>query len=228
MSARLLGAKPLEHADYPVFEIMGIPDCGKKLVAELVAKRVGGFCLHLPRFDLDSFTGRALIHAITQAPLALEAQPHWWAHMYAANMHEALNAIKDLRRYGPVVITNYVNAFRTWMRVAGFYGTMDDYFGPLPMPLHTWCLVGAHWDTVENIPLSFSKPFTDKLNKAMIYQTAKTVTTVKVPEDKTSNLWISMNTTAIAVTDDIHARYNIYIDDSQLYDSRLVAKKIKK
>lgn len=222
--AHLHGVEPARPEPWPVFEVFGAADVGKKLVAELVAKRLGGYCVHLPCLDLQSFTGRALLHAIAhQAPL-LEREPHWWAHLYAANMHEQRGRIEALREHGPVVVVNYMWGFRTWMRAAGVE-SLDGFFGRLPEPLHGYSLVGHGWQTPGNLNLSFSATLLNKVQRASAMGPGKKTTVVKVQEGRPNELWRAMNRAAMDVCASIRERYRLDVDEGQLYTPSLAARK---
>ncbi len=219
-SAILHGVRKQKPELHPVFEITGTIDSGKKLVAELVATRLAGSCIQLPAFDVSSFSGRALLHVLTQNPQSLEFQPHWWAHMYAANLHEQTTKILKAREYGPVIITNYMTAFKTWMKVAGL-DSLSGFFGSLPEPLHAYSLYGKAIETSLNINIDFSDYFKGKINRAMRRPPTKKYTIVKMENSASTKYHESINKAAQEICTNINERYGLTIHEGFVYSSTL-------
>jgi hypothetical protein len=205
---------------YPIFEIMGTVDCGKKLVAELVAARLTGSCIQLPVFDLTSYTGRALLQTLTSNPENLELNPYWWAHIYAANIHEQYLKIQKLREQGPVIITNYTSSFKVWMGIAGVYD-LSSYFGPLPEPLHTYSLLGSEIETSTNLSVNFSKRFKERINKGVKRPPGKKFSLINIQKNTNGKYWDSLNESTKLITKDIKERYNLIVQEGFLYNSTL-------
>ena len=118
---KIHGLRSKKKKENILIEILGQIDCGKKEIGDLVAKKLGATYLSFPLlFNLDSPTASILRNALIHSPRVLEANPQWWAHIYMAHLQEVKDKINAALEHGPVVVTNYVMAFRVWARAASF------------------------------------------------------------------------------------------------------------
>jgi hypothetical protein len=220
--AVLHGTHFAEKDLFPIFEITGVPDCGKKLVAELVAKRLGGYCVHFPLLDTDSFTGFALLHSITTHPQELEQEPLWWVHLYCANLQERREYLQNLRRLAPVIVTNYMTGARIWARAVGVE-KLSGFFGQLPPTRRAYGLYGAKWETPGNLKNSFTPSFLSRLELGVKRRMDGQYTPILM--QNTGKTWEAVNKAAQEITEDINKRYGLEIDEGQLYSPTLTFKK---
>ena len=160
--AKLHGVPQPDPIKHPIIEITGVPDCGKKLIARELAKRIGGYFILAPQLNADSFTGRALIHSLTHNARELESEPVWWCHIYAAHLLEIKHQIEHYRQYGPVVVTNYTEGFSIWARAMGLK-KLPGFLKDLPVPQLIFGLYGRNIETPGNVKALFSGEFISKL-----------------------------------------------------------------
>ena len=216
--AVLHGVKRKDDAINPIIEITGYPDCGKKLVAELVAKRIGAYTVHFPILDLTSFTGNALLHCITTKPKVLEQEPLWWSHLYAANLQEKRELIIGLQKLSPVVVVNYVTGAKIWAKATGIK-KLTSFFGDLPVPIKSYGLYGPTIETPGNTPNNFSRKLISSIQSSVLRKTDPNYILVKM--EPSTRLWETLNNAAIKISGDIKERYGGYLDEGALYDTTL-------
>lgn len=120
MKSKILNLKKKEdQVKFPLIEILAPIDCGKTPIAKLVARKLSGYYFSFPVLDPQSMTGRILLTSLVNNVEAIEAQPHWWSHIYAAHLYEQKEKLESLLEEGPVVVTNYTLAYRAWMNSLG-------------------------------------------------------------------------------------------------------------
>lgn len=119
---------------HPLVEIVGVPDIGKKYLAQLVAKKLYGNYLPFPNLSPASFTGRILLYYLNRDYSEIYAKPEWWRHVYLANMYEQAVQIPELLKLGPVVVTNYTTSFMLYNRALKPVSSFEGFFQSLPMP----------------------------------------------------------------------------------------------
>lgn len=216
--ARLWGVERLPKELFPLIEITGQPDIGKKLISSLVANKLHGHCIHFPTLKAESFTGRALLFSLAKQADALEKNVEWWAHIYAANLYESKYNIEGLRRDGPVIVLNYTTAFRTWSKAAGFSSRekLKNFTAGLEEPSVIYSLHGDHWEAPGNFPNRFSSALLSRISLSMRMLGDKRVKIASYDEDvKFRHLQI--NEAASTIANDIASRYNLPIDDNKEY-----------
>jgi len=185
------------------------------MIASLVAQRLMGHNLSLPLLDFNSITGSALIHSISQHAQDLEKNPHWWAHIYAANIHEQAHKLSELVETGPVVTSNYYHSFRVWMRAAGMKD-LSGFFGPLPLPKHTFLLHGASYKT-KSVEGDFSEEFLLKVNRGMMGPRTGATTKILLEQYSDKEAWKAFNSAAQEITQVLEKKYKLPVDYGQLY-----------
>lgn len=185
------------------------------MITALVAQRMMGHCLNLPLLDFNSITGGALIHSISQHAADLEKNPHWWAHIYAANIHEQSSKLLTLAETGPVIVSNYYHSFRVWMRAAGLKD-LSGYFGPLPLPNHTFLLTGASY-TTRNVEGNFSSDFLVRVNRGMLGPRTGATTKIVLEQYSDREAWKAFNSAAQQITQVLEKKYKLPVDYGQLY-----------
>jgi len=202
---------------YPLIELVGQIDCGKKAIAPLLAKRIYGTYLTFPCLNPESFTGRALIAALTTSPRELEKNPGWWFHLYSANLFEFKDQLNGLLKLMPVVVTNYLIGMRTWANATGI--DMDHFLKGfstgLPNTTKAYSIIGSPWDTPGNLRSNFSSEFQFRVNRNMANPHDKRVTKHFIPQDiSRSN---QLNTIVRELATDIDNRYHTGLDLTALY-----------
>lgn len=138
----VLGRKKEVRTNYPVLEITGNVDIGKRVVANLVSKRLGAALYYFPNLDITTHTGRTLVSTLTSKPEMLEANPYWWLYISTANILEKHAEIQEVRTTRPVVVCNYTSSMRGWFRALGIDANQ---FWAVTRPLKkadkTYCIV---------------------------------------------------------------------------------------
>lgn len=177
MSKNFHGLKTKKKSTYPLIEIIGQVDCGKKEIAELVAKKINGKYFSFPfLFNLESQTATILRQNMLNQPRVLENSPHWWIHIYAAHMYEYKKLIEMYLEIGPVVVTNYVMSFRVWARALNI--DIDNYSGftaGLPQPNCAFSIVGEKNIGYRNLDIDFSPALTLSIDRAIHFLSDKRV-----------------------------------------------------
>ena len=163
---------------FPLIEILGQVDVGKKEIADLVSRKLSGTVLSFPfLFNLDSPTARILRASLIHYPRKLEANPMWWAHIYAAHLYEYKKQIEIALEHGPVVVTNYVMSFRVWARAASI--DIDSYFdgftAGLPQPNCAFSIIGEKNEGYRNLDIDFSPSLILSIDRAMHFLSDKRV-----------------------------------------------------
>lgn len=212
--AKLLGVPRELPEPYPIIEILGPIDSGKKPVAQLVARRLVGTFRPFPVMNPTRPVGQALFNGILSHPEQLEAAPHWWAHLYAAELYEHQAELERLQAMGPVIVTNYLISFRIWARAAGI-PSLQGWTSGLPEPRVAYSLVGPAWPAPGNIPLKFSPELVERVNLAMVRPADKRVRKVEIDHEKMPHLFL--NKAAAEITSDLHSRYSLPVQESILY-----------
>lgn len=205
MKPRLHGVPRKDPDPYPIIEITGQVDTGKAAFADALAARLGAGLFVFPRFDFDSYTGRALLASLAGKGHLLEAEPFWWAHIYAANMLEASDEIYQASLRGPVVTTNYLTAFKVWMRAAGVKELAGFYQGQV-WPTLAYVLQGDKWHTARNLENGFTAAFIQKVNRAMANPSDKKAIRIDLPAIQSAKRLVGPLDRVLA---DLRARYGL-------------------
>lgn len=216
--SKMFGLKKKQKEPFPIIEMMGPIDIGKTNVSMLVAKRLKGNFLSLPVLDPYTSTGRALLAALSNSPRALEKKPEWWAHIYIANVYEQADRIESLRMIGPVVINNYLLSYRSWMRATGMNMAvwLKGFTVNLTEPLAAYSVVGHDPLPTSGPKFDFSPEFILSIKRSMNLMADKRVTKVDMGEINYKAIHVTVNNTAIAITNDLRDRYKLKVDETQL------------
>lgn len=229
MKPKIWGVKPKTPARLPLIEITGYPDTGKRLIADLVAKKLKGVALNFPVFDVTSFTGRALIVAIRRQPEKLIENPHWWAHLYAANLYEKIKEIDQYRADLPLIVTNYVTAFKIWARAA--IGKPDlnlkSFTLDLPEPNLVYSVLGDPWETPGNVPFNLSTELLLHIRAGMRTVGDKRVK-IAVSKDELKYRHTQINDVASLIANDVSKKYSLPINDSYEFTKEMLPLKGRK
>jgi hypothetical protein len=181
-----LNSKPTPK--WPLIELCGDLDCGKTVVGEAIARKLGTQFYKFPVLDATkSLTGLALLTLLGQNPQALENNPWWWAHMYIANMHENQYKILDMQAHGPVIVSNWRTAARTYLgaTVQCTGGERALYRG-LAVPDLVITLLGQPWDVPGNFYVDFSPRLKRTLHSSFLTQSCTRFISVVVDEKNTT------------------------------------------
>ena len=154
---KILTLKEKPKKENPIIEIMGPIDIGKTLIAQLVARRLNATLFAFPILDPYSMTGRGLLAALSQTPRGLESNPYWWSHIYAANMYEQKEKIKEaLEKHQPKIVVfswmpygkDYTDDFRATESVEEYILIGETAGGCCGSDWNTWGYSGG--DTAAN------------------------------------------------------------------------------
>lgn len=199
----LHGVELKEPKPFPLIEIVGPIDCGKKTLATLVARRLSGTTFIFPVLDMSTPLGKALTSAIISHPIAAEGLPGWWCHLYAAALYEQSHFLTGLKGIKPLVTVNYVVAARLWAKAAGLKNLKGWTYG-LPEPDITYTLVGPKWQNPGNIPVNFSEEFKARVDRSLAHPTDKRA--LRIVVDPLRNTHDFFNTAADLVCEDLVRR----------------------
>lgn len=221
---RLWGAKPDEPETPPIIELVGPIDCGKRAIGELVASRIGGVFISLPVLNPLRPVGKALFTGLVQTPQALELQPGWWCHLYAAQLYEMTEEITKVLDSGrPVIVTNYLISFRIWAAALGI-DSLKGWTKDLVEPRLAYGVVGEPCPTNGNVPHAFSEGFIDRVNKRLRHPYDRRVIHLQISE--TEQWHTAINSVAEKITENLHLKYGVEINKKHLYPKNHFPKRI--
>lgn len=157
---------------YPLIELGGFVDVGKRHTACLVATRLMGHVLEFPIFNaMGSVPGTALLAAVSTRADELVENPQWWAHLYAANLYEHKPALMQRLAEAPCVVVNYTNSFRLWTKTSTLrhntHTSLEGFVDGLPKPDMFFLLKGKSWNPPGNTPQGFDDAFLQRLHFRM-------------------------------------------------------------
>lgn len=187
---------------FPIIELFGDIDSGKGVVGDAVARKIRGVCLKFPVFNAPkSASGIALLTVLTQNPQLLEDNPHWWAHMFIANLWENQDKIMAYQQLGPVVLVNWTSAVRSYFKTLtqsqSSIGT-GLVHGLLKTDFE-FMIRGVSKNYPGNLPINFSPSFKIRLGLHLSRYFRCQHFTIKDKGNSTTNI----NTTAQQIVDSI-------------------------
>lgn len=155
---------------YPLIELLGELDSGKVQIGQALARKLKGQCLQFPMFNAPrSLTGLGLMTLLGQNTELLESNPQWWCLMYAANLWENADKVRQALRYGPVVVINWTTAAKVYHRILTDADKRASYelIRGLPEPDFRFIILGERQDWPGNFDVSFTPLLTRRLNAGM-------------------------------------------------------------
>lgn len=221
--AKVHDLKEKSPKPYPLIEIMGSLDIGKTTVARLVARRLEATYVAFPVLDPYTLTGRALLASLTKTPKGLESNGLWWAHIYAANLIEQQDRITEALKTGPVVVVNYLWAFRIWMGILGI--RVNEFTFTLPSPDIGYVLFGPEPIPTDRPKFDFSIDFTTKLSRSMSHPKNQKTIKVLLSEFAHTSTHIYVNNISAAITASVDRRFKCGVNEFEVYTSKDFLKK---
>jgi hypothetical protein len=205
---------------YPLIEIGGTIDCGKRAIAQLVARKFVAVHIEFPIFNPPySASGTGLLEALTTRIQELERNPLWWCHMYAANLYESRDRLLSLLDRMPVVVTNYIHSFRIWAHAMNLDMTRfyHGYTIGLPAPNMFFCVQGQPWATPGNLPVKFSPQLKHKIDMGF-RGTSLACHKMLLTDDRDRFRHIILNKAAQSIALKIKSKYpDMQMIEGQLY-----------
>lgn len=202
----------------PVIEILGCVDVGKTFIANLLARRILGTCITLPKFDPDSATGLALLKYLSEDPQHLERNPEWWAHIYAANIYEQKSKIVSALEAGPVIVTNYWMALRGWVSStdANLETGLTGFSGGIPPPTIGYVVLGPRIERQFHIfSPKFSPSFMLRVNMYMSRMGDKRCVKIHMQDSPLTH--IRINKAVDEICEDLKNKFKINYDKTSNY-----------
>ncbi len=213
--AKILTLKPKPKHPYPLIEIMGPLDIGKTPVAKLVARRLSSTSIPFPVLDPSSLTGRGLLTSLASVSKELESTPDWWAHIYAANLYEQVEKIEYALMLGPVVVTNYVMAYRIWMKALGV--DISNFTRNIPEPSVAYLLKGDPIVPIARPKFQLSIELILKIQRLMNFSIDSRVRKVSLSDFQHKFTHIHVNNICMSITSDLKERFGCWVDERELY-----------
>jgi hypothetical protein len=213
--AKLLDLKEKLPKPNPLVEIIGPIDIGKTPIAHLVARRVKGTFIPFPVLDPTTLTGRGLLSSLATGAKALEQNPHWWAHIYAANMYEQVSRIKNALTHGPVIVTNYTMAYRLWMRALGVDTTA--FTSNLPVPNLAYILCGEQIAPTDRPIFDFSYEFVQRIRRGMFTNTSPFARKIVLSDFESKWTHTYVNNICTAISSNLRTKYSCKVNEKELY-----------
>ena len=212
---KILNLKEKEQT-YPLIEILAPIDAGKTGVAKLVSKRLYGNFIAFPILDPRTSTGRALLSSLTTNLRELERSPDWWAHVFAAHLYEHRDKIIALRSIGPVFVTNYLTAYRVWMRQLGT--EVNGFVSGLPRPSLCYNLYGASLPPTPNsMHLDFAPDFKHRIKRSFAAVAGRNTIRVPVPAFAHDRPYSFYNSICASISSDIALRFSLEHLETEFY-----------
>jgi len=211
------------QSNYPLIEIAGPIDSGKKHLSQMVASKIGAYVLNFPLFGADSYTANILLKTLTNNPEELEINPEWYIHLYVSHLYESKNLINNLLKEMPVVVTNYTGAFRVWSTCLNINMKqfMAGFTVNLPKPTRSYCINTKLFS--DNLNIKLSSEFIRKYNKNILGTINKTAKSVIVEDSKF--LRVQFNNALDVICSDLKKNFDLEINDMINFDSRFFAPK---
>jgi hypothetical protein len=212
---KLLDLKEKPEKKHPLIEILGPIDIGKTPIAQLVAKRLKGTFIPFPVLDPSTITGRGLLASLTTMTRSLEAHPHWWAHIYAANLYEQKSKIEDCLAKGPVVVTNYTVAYKLWMNILGV--NTDGFVGDMPAPNSTFYLYGDPITPTNRPKFDFSPELNIRMKRALTYTPDIRARRIILTDYYSPFTHVFINNICVSITSCLRDKFGCKVDEKELY-----------
>lgn len=212
---KLLDIKGKIPKKHPIIEIIGNIDIGKTPVAQLVARRLKATYIPFPVLDPTSLTGRGLLTTLTQNARELERNPHWWSHIYSANMYEQVSRIEEANESGPVVVTNYTMAYRMWMKTLGV--NIENFTAHLPEPNVAYVLYGEQIVPTSRPIFNFSSEYIQKIKRNVAIINDPRVKKLVLSDFYSLYRHVYVNNICVAITTNVKEKYGCYVDEKELY-----------
>ena len=208
---RLLGVPAKPEKTFPLIELIGTIDSGKKAVAQLLSRMLGGIHIEFPNLDLDSDVGRSLFSKLLNSPDWLEENPYWWVHMQCCGLLERREELELHLKSRPVVVTNYVTSTRIWAKASAEITSLAGWTPSLPQPDEVFSIVGEPWSNPGNIPNHFSEELMARVNLLMSHpRDIKVITMNVLPGRRMRHNSINDVTKNIATQ--LHLKYGLTVN----------------
>ena len=211
--------KRKKQKTYPLIEILGPMDCGKRVIGSLVSKRIFGTFIPFPVYSVNSMTGRALMYKLHTDPRALEENPEWWANMSLAHLQEFKIKIEVAREVGPVVVSNYLLAFRLWFRALDLEPRSGLHSLPEPNIGFKLQNLSLQFTDLALTATNFSLEFLTNLKKALYFAGDRRIVSVEDEDCKSKFTYVEANRVSMRITEHLHKKYKLEINPLQLYTS---------
>lgn len=212
---KLLDLKEKPEKKQPLIEILGPIDIGKTPIAQLVAKRLKAKFIAFPILDPSTITGRGLLASLTTMTRSLEAHPHWWAHVYIANLYEQKSKIEAALLEGPVVVTNYIISYKLWMGSLGV--STDGFFSELPVPNAGYLLSGDPIVPTNKPKFDFSPEMVLKIKKVLSTSSDVRIRKIHFSDFYSQFTHAHINNICVAITNNLQERFGCKIYEKELY-----------
>jgi len=216
----IVGLEKKDSNPFPLIELCGPIDIGKKYVGQLLAKRIHGHYVGFPIVGAMGPANRILIKALLTDTNNLEKNLYWWAHIYIASLYESAHFIENLNKEMPVIVSNWTNSFRTWFGSCGlnmphFY---NGFTADLPKPTKVYVLDGENWaDTQGNLVATFNPELVQHINSSF-----RSLHRMGGPKkislyDKDKFRHIAINKAVDTIVRDLKQYYKIVVNPSMNY-----------
>ena len=207
---------PSRKTPYPLIEIVGQIDCGKKYMSQMLASKIGGYSLNFPLLGSDTPISNLLLKTLAQCPEKLEANPHWWIHVYIANIYESKKLIENLLKEMPVITVNYINAFRVWSKCLGLNMPqfINGFTVDLPKTDRVYCLGLDSWTQPHtNMKVNLSYGLTTKFNRSILATAKQHAHLIRMSDTEDKFRHIMFNKALLSICLDLKADFGVEYND---------------
>lgn len=208
---------------FPLIEVLGPIDCGKRIIAPALASMLSGSWIELPSFSTN--TGRLLYSSLFASTSSVEAFPHWWAHIYGAHMLEHVDEIDSLRNKGPVIVTNYALAYKIWNSCLDFpYSTYETMVRGIETPDIGYIInSNLTQDNFKTIKMNLTPRFEHSVKFCMLKGGKDTII---VDCNQTSDYYhVNLNNTVRTIAEHASKKYKLPINYSVVFTADMFMKK---
>jgi hypothetical protein len=98
-----------------LFEIIGVPGCGKSILADCCAMRTSSTYVKLPQFDLTQPIDRALLTSLNNIR-SLTENPEQWGDLYHSYLRRIEEYILAELEVNNVFVTNYIHTLNLYQK----------------------------------------------------------------------------------------------------------------
>lgn len=208
---------------FPVIEVLGPIDSGKRIIAPALASMLNGSWVELPSFSTN--TGRLLYSSLFASTSLIEAVPQWWAHIYGAHILERVDEVENLRSKGPVIVTNYALAYKIWNSCLDFpFSTYETMIRGIEIPDIGYTInSNLTQDNFKTIKMNLTPRFENAIRFCMQKDIKNTV---RVDCNQTSNHYhVNLNNIVRTIADHASKKYKLPIDYSVVFTADMFMKK---
>lgn len=210
-----------EYRNYPLIEICGQIDSGKRFIAQMVARRIAAKVIYLPHLSQLSPITKAVLAGMSN-PDSIVKNPAQWCHLYGAQIYEVKELIEHTLTQRPVIVTNYTNGFRGWIQGLGVkYRDSYGWCEGLPRPNKCFVILGEKWSSPTNIGPQLPSSTEGSINMTFHRLGGDHIRKIWIEKTTPSRRTDAINQAVIEISKDISSAYKIKENPLMLYTKEM-------